>query len=148
MERSHKKCLEEHRAGRRVAVAAGMPKPAGERFFAPTTSGRDDKHGRGMPSPLREITLHTSSFCGLKPQTTFSFTLPTSCITTMGDHKGRPYISRRVRLLVLADKTNNNALLTLVPIKSDSDSIARILTAPRSDYLLPSQNKGLCFVIA
>ena len=116
MGRSHKKCPEEHRAGRRVAVAAGMPKPAGERFFAPTigqprgraglkpaptTPGRDDKHGRGMPRPY-----------------------------------GKSHFLCRVCLLVLADKTNNNALLALVPIKSDSNCVTSIPTAPRSDVLL------------
>ncbi len=50
---------------------------------------------------------------------------------------GRPYISCRVCLLVLADETNNNARLALVPIKSDSNGITRIPIAPHSDYFLP-----------
>lgn len=52
---------------------------------------------------------------------------------TSGRKIFRPYFSCRIRLLVLTDETNNDALLALVPIKSDSNGIARILTAPRSD---------------
>ena len=44
--------------------------------------------------------------------------------------------SGRVCLLVLADKTNNNALLALVPIKGDSNCVTSIPTAPCSDVLL------------
>ena len=87
MERSHKKCPEEHRAGWRVVVAAGMP--------------------------LLRFNFYTSHF---------------SC---------------RVRLLVLTDKTNNDALLALVPIKSDPNGIARILTAPRSDMFFLAN--GSCY---
>ena len=79
----------------------------GRKIFHPTTSGRDDKHGRGMPRPYDRATTG-----------------------------GRPYISCRVCLLVLADETNNDALLALIPIKGDSNGIARILIAPRSDVLM------------